>query len=54
MYVCLLYLKFSDPLPETNLFFIWPNGTVMVVYPIASCFSYRNAVIIQVRYLALS
>ena len=23
-YVCLPYLKFSDPLPETHLFFIWP------------------------------
>ena len=24
IYVCLPYLKFSDPLPETHLFFIWP------------------------------
>ena len=24
--VCLPYLKISDPLPETHLFFIWPNG----------------------------
>ena len=24
-YVCLLYLTFSDPSPETCLFFIWPN-----------------------------
>ena len=23
--VCLPYLKCSDPLPETHLFFIWPN-----------------------------
>ena len=23
--VCLPYLKFSNPLPETHLFFIWPN-----------------------------
>ena len=25
-YLCLPYLKFSDPLPETHLFFIWPGG----------------------------
>ena len=24
-YVCLPYLKFSDPLPETHIFFILPN-----------------------------
>ena len=24
-YVCLHYLKFSDPLPEIHLFFIWPK-----------------------------
>ena len=23
-YVCLPYLKFSDPLPKTLIFFIWP------------------------------
>ena len=26
--VCLPYLNFSDPLPETHLFFIWPNRDV--------------------------
>ena len=25
--VCLPYLKFSDPLPETHLFFIWPEDS---------------------------
>ena len=25
--VCLSYLKFSDPLPETHLFFIWHNAS---------------------------
>ena len=27
IYVCLPYLKCSDPLPETHLFFTWPKGS---------------------------
>ena len=27
-YVCLPYLKFSDPLPETTYFFIWPKPLI--------------------------
>ena len=30
-YVCLPYPKFSDPSPETHLFFVWPN-TVLLYY----------------------
>ena len=26
---CLPYLKFSDPLPKTHLFFIWPYHTLV-------------------------
>ena len=30
--VCLPYLKFAYPLPETHLFFIWPYGKTVQLF----------------------
>ena len=34
IYVCLPYQKFSDPLPVTHLFFIWPNPKLSTVFEV--------------------
>ena len=39
--VCLPYLKFSDPLPETHLFFFWPHR-VKTLQEIIEEFNYRQ------------
>ena len=31
-HLCLPYLKFSDPLPETHIFFFWPNDLLPMLH----------------------
>ena len=46
--MCLPYLKFLDPLPETHLFFIWPYLCVYAAYN--ACFKSYSCDICQTEW----